>query len=82
MTKKITQYPAGGPDWATIAAWADAGRPDIPNDGTWRSPRCTGCGEKIAEDDDAIGTSRGPFHNDCAIAEQHEESRSSPPVCW
>lgn len=28
------QYPAGGPDWATVAQWVDDGRPDLNPDGT------------------------------------------------
>lgn len=32
MGKKITSYPADGPDWATISRWVDENRPDlIPN---------------------------------------------------
>jgi len=73
MTATHSNYPPGGPDWATIAAWDDAGRPDIPNDGTWRSPRCISCRRPIGDDDDAIGTARGPLHSECAIAEHERD---------
>lgn len=36
--KTISQYPAGGPDWATVARWVDAGRPPLNPDGTWETP--------------------------------------------
>ncbi len=36
--RTTTQYPAGGPDWATVARWVDAGRPSLNPDGTWETP--------------------------------------------
>lgn len=29
MSKTITSYPAGGPDWATVSRWVDENRPDL-----------------------------------------------------
>lgn len=63
-TRKLrTQHPAGGPDWATIAAWDDAGRPPIAADGTWHSPLCATCRTPITGP--AISTTRGSIHPDC-----------------
>jgi hypothetical protein len=29
MSKSITSYPAGGPDWATVSRWVVENRPDL-----------------------------------------------------